>query len=226
VLAISLRTSKRIKAKLPLGSNPITLSSGRFPPGNLPFSLATTAELSDTDHGKMLTPDNFQYAMETTQVIHEPDRRIETFGVTRFEFEILSEPMDSVGKVCIRRGEVEAQKPKLIKPDGFNDIELDGFDPTVLRVIEHLKEQGLDLSFLQYGFHFKCSDVSTEVIHDQLEAVSDKALEAVRLSGNPSLAIIQSVDDAWEVGIMKFTLDMIMKSADINRFDFKRRGLL
>jgi hypothetical protein len=56
--------------------------------------------------------------------------------------------------------------------------------------------------------------------------VSEKALEAVRFSGNPSLAIIQSVDDAWEVGIMKFTLDMIMKSQDINRFDLKRRGLL
>ena len=39
----------------------------------------------------MLTPDDFQYAMETTRVIHEPDRRIETFGATRFEFEILSD---------------------------------------------------------------------------------------------------------------------------------------
>ena len=174
----------------------------------------------------MLTPDNFQYAMETTRVIHEPDRRIETFGATRFEFEILSEPMDTVGEVCIRRGEVEAQKPQLIKPDGFNEIELDGFDPKVLRVIEHFKEQGIDLSFLQYGFQFKRSDVSKEVVHERIETVTDNVLDAVRVSGNPSLAIIQSVDDAWEVGIMKFTLDMIMKSQDINRFDLKRRGLI
>ena len=174
----------------------------------------------------MVTQDDFQYAMETTRVIHEPDRRIETFGATRFEFEILSEPMDSVGKVCIRRGEVEAQKPQLIKPDGFSEIELEGFDPKVLRVIEHFKEQGVDLSFLQYGFQFKRSDISKGFVHDQLENVSDKALEAVRVSGNPSLAIIQSVDDAWEVGVMKFTLDMIMKSQDINRFDLKRRGLI
>lgn len=164
--------------------------------------------------------------METTRVIHEPDRRIETFGATRFEFEILSEPMDSVGKVCIRRGEVEAQKPQLIKPDGFSEIELEGFDPKVLRVIEHFKEQGIDLSFLQYGFQFKRSEISKEFVYDRLESVSDKALEAVRVSGNPSLAIIQSVDDAWEVGVMKFTLDMIMKSQDINRFDLKRRGLM
>lgn len=193
---------------------------------NLPFSLASCVKLRQTRLGKMLTPDNFQYAMETTKVLHEPDRRIETFGVTRFAFEILTEPMDSVGKVCIRRGEVEAQKPQLIKPDGFTEIELEGFDPKVLKVIDHFKEKGLDLSFLQYGFQFKRSDVSTETIHDNLESVCDKALKAVRYSGNPSLAIIQGVDDAWEVGIMKFTLDMIMKSTEINRFDFKRRGLL
>jgi hypothetical protein len=188
--------------------------------------LATITELRDSNSGKMLTPDNFQYAMETTTVLREPDRRIETFGATRFEFEILSEEMDRVGRVSVRRGEVEAQKPQLIKPDGFSDIELEGFDPKVLRVIEHLKEQGLDLSFLQYGFQFKRSDVSTEVVHDRIENVCDRAMEAVRISGNPSLAIIRGVDDAWEVGIMKFTLDMIMKSNDINRFDLKRRGLL
>jgi len=134
--------------------------------------------------------------------------------------------MDSIGTVCVRRGEVEAQKPQLIKPDGFSEIELEGFDPKVLKVIEHLREQGMDLNFLQYGFQFKRTDVSEELVHDGLESVSEKALAEVRRTGNPSLAIIQSVDDAWEVGIMKFTLDMIMKSSEINRFDFKRRGLL
>lgn len=174
----------------------------------------------------MLSPDHFQYAMETTKVLHEPDRRIDTFGATRFEFEILSENMDRVGQVCIRRGSVEAEKPQLIKPEGFNDIELDGFDPKVLRVIEHFKDKGMDLSFLQYGFNFKRSEVSSDIIHDRIENVCDRALESVRVSGNPSLAVILGVDDAWEVGVMKFTIEMIMKSREINQFDFKRRGLL
>lgn len=174
----------------------------------------------------MPNPEDFQYAMENTRVLREPDRRIDTFGSTRFEFEILSEPMDSVGTVRIRRGEVDAQKPQLIKPEGFTDIELDGFDPKVLRVIDHFKEQGLDLSFLQYGFQFKRTEVSEELVHDQFDSVKEKALEAVRKSGNPSLAIVETIDDAWEAAIMKFTLEMIMKSCGINQFDLKRRGLL
>ncbi|MGJ8694806.1 MAG: hypothetical protein ACSHYF_00680 [Verrucomicrobiaceae bacterium] len=174
----------------------------------------------------MPTPDDFQYAMETTRVLHEPDRRIDTFGTTKFEFEILSEQMDSVNVVKVRRGGVEAQKPQIVKPSMMSDIELEGFDPAVLRVIEHMKEQGVDLGFLQYGFQFKRSEIAEEVVHDHLEAVKERALAEVRRTGNPSLAIIESVDDAWEVGVMKFTLEMIMKSADINRFDFRRRGLM
>ena len=164
--------------------------------------------------------------MEASQVLHEPDRRIETFGVTRFEFEILSEPMDSTGTVRIRRGEVQAQKPQLIKPEGFADIELEGFDPKMLGVIEHFKESGMDMNFLQYGFQFKRSEIAEEIVHDNLEAVKEKALAEIRRTGNPSLAIIESIDDAWEVGVMKFTVEMIMKSSAINQFDFKRRGML
>lgn len=174
----------------------------------------------------MTNADDFQYAMETTRVLREPDRRIETFGSTRFEFEILTEAMDSIGTVKIRRGEVNAQKPQLIKPEGYSDIELEGFDPKVLKVIDHLKEEGRDLSFLQYGFQFRRSEVAEEIVHDHIDSVKAKALEAVRRSGNPSLAVVEGVDDAWEVGIMKFTLEMIMKSAKINQFDFQRRGLI
>ena len=174
----------------------------------------------------MPSPDDFQYAMEASKVLHEPARRIDTFGSTRFEFEVLSEPMDSVGSVRVRKGEVQAQKPQLIKPEGFSDIELEGFNPQMLEVIEHLKQNGVDLSFLRYGFQFKRSEVAEEIVHDHMESVKEKALENVRRTGNPSLAVIETIDDSWEVAVMKFTIDMIMKSSEINRFDFKRRGLL
>ena len=67
----------------------------------------------------MHSPDDMQYALETTRVLYEPDRRIDTFGSTRFEFELLSELMDWVGKVRIRTGEVEAHRPTLIRPSGY-----------------------------------------------------------------------------------------------------------
>lgn len=174
----------------------------------------------------MPSQDNIQYAMEATKVLREPDRRIDTFGSTSFKFEMVSEDMDQVGRIRIRSGEVEARKPVLIKPEGFREIELEGFDPKVLQLIDHMKERGEDFAFLQYGFKFKRGEVTEQTVHDSMANVRGRVLEEARQGNNPALAVIEGVDDAWEFSVMKFTLEMIMKSQEINRFDFKRKGLL
>jgi len=172
------------------------------------------------------SPDSIQYAMETARLLHEPDRRIDTFGSTRFKFTMLSEPMDSVGQVRVRQGEMEAQKPQIIRPEGMGEVELDGFHEKASEFLDWLREQNLEPVFFQYGFLFKRGTVSEELVHDSMEAVRDRVLEEVRQTGDPMLAVMEGVDDAWEVGLLKFAIDMIGKSSEINTFDFKRRGLL
>ncbi|MEI6605438.1 MAG: hypothetical protein WCP35_09020 [Verrucomicrobiota bacterium] len=178
----------------------------------------------------MHSPDDIQYALETTRVLREPDRRIETFGETRFEFQIISELMDRVGQVRIRTGEVEAMRPRILRPVPYREIELEGFDATARtrmdELIEKLRSEGKNLAFLQYGFQFKRGQVHEEIIHDSMDAVRERVLEDIRRTGNPTRAIIEGVDDAWEVSILKFSFDMIIRSHEINAFDFKRRGLL
>ena len=58
----------------------------------------------------MHSPDNIQYALETTRVLLEPDRRIDTFGDTRFEFLLLSELMFEAP---------ERRRKKFVVDDGF-----------------------------------------------------------------------------------------------------------
>ena len=67
---------------------------------------------------------------------------------------------------------------------------------------------------------------SEQLVHEPLEAVCGKLLDQVRQDGNPMRAIISSVDDVWQISVLKFAVDMIGKSKGINLFDFKRRGLL
>ena len=168
--------------------------------------------------------------METTRVLHEPDHRIQTFGETRFEFQLISEPMDQVGKVRIRTGEVEAMKPRILRPEPYRDVELEGFDDNARArfdaMVNKLKEQGRDLAFLQYGFRFKRGAVNEEIVTDSIEAVRQRVLQEIRRTGNPSRAIIEGVDDTWEISILKFSFEMILRSHEINAFDFKRKGLI
>ncbi len=178
----------------------------------------------------MPSQDNIQYALESTRVLHEPDRRIDTFGETRFEFQLLTEPMDQVGKVRLRTGSMEAMKPRILRPEPYREVELEGFDDSARArfeaLIEKMKAEGRDLAFLQYGFQFKRGNVAEELITDSIEDVRERLLEDIRRSGNPSLAIIEGVDDTWEVSLLKFSFEMIMHSHDINTFDLKRKGLI
>lgn len=169
---------------------------------------------------------DIQYALETTKVLYEPDRRIETFNQTRFEFLLITELMDSVGKVRIRTGELEAQKPQIIRPEGFGGLELEGFTEKAQELFNWLSEQGADLSFLQYGFQMRRTTVNEETLHEPIEQVRARLVDQAKQEGAPNKALIEGVDDAWEVSVMKFALEMMMKSAQINQFDFKRKGLL
>ena len=41
-------------------------------------------------------------------------------------------------------------------------------------------------------------------------------------SGNPARAIIEGVDDAWEVSLFKFSFEMILRSREINASETSR----
>ena len=169
---------------------------------------------------------DIQYALEHSRVVHEPDRRIDTFGSTQFEFQVVTELMDAVNACRVREGRIEAHKPVIVRPEGMGDFDFDGFSPEARAFGDWLKANIQDVALLKYGFTFRMAEVKESVVHEPLEAVTGKLLDQVRADGNPMRAIIQSVDDAWEISLLKFAVDMIGKSRGINLFDFKRRGLL
>lgn len=174
----------------------------------------------------MHSQDNIQYALETTRILHEPARRIDTFGTTKFQFSILTEPMDTVGVVRVREGTVESGKPSLITPDMMNEMSFEGFGENAEKFREWWKSQPRDFAFLKYGFVIRKFDLSEHIVHDSMENVSERVVKAVIDNGDGMSTVIEGVDDAWEVSLLRFSMDMIEKSHGINIFDFKRRGLL
>ena len=169
---------------------------------------------------------DIQYAMEHTRVLREPDHRIDTFGNSKFHFIILSEMMDEVGKVILRSGTVEAQKPRIIKPTLYSTVELEGFDDKAQGLLDWLKKNNIEPVYFQYGFNFKRTQVSTETITGSYDTVKAQLLDKVRAEDDPMMVVMESIEDTWEIGLLKFSIDMIQKSLEINHFDFKRKGLI
>ena len=174
----------------------------------------------------MYGEDDIHYALEMTEVIHEPDRRIDTFSSTRFEFLLLTELMDSVDRVRIREGRVEAEKPLILTAESMHGFNFEGFGEKAEDFGRWLGEHFPDVPFLKYGFNFRALDVTENVVHESMANVRDRVVSDTIARGNPLSAVIEGTDDAWEISVLKFTIEMIQKSHGINIFDFKRRGLL
>lgn len=165
--------------------------------------------------------------MRHTRVLYVPDRRIDSFGDTRFNFRLVTEPMDEVGVCRIRSGWVEANRPRIIRPADLRGIETEGFGTDAARFFEWMESQGARLRVLmEYGFRFGRSDVHEELVHESVREVEEKLVQDALSSGDSFRAVVAGVDDAWEVSLLSFMLEMIQQSHEINLFDFRRRGLI
>ena len=164
----------------------------------------------------MLNEDSFQYAIENTRVVRAPEQRIQTFGSTSFRFFLVSELMDSVNKVRVRDGRLHADRPMLITPDYLQQHALEGFGEKAEEFLGWLRENARDLAILKYGFQFKKTDISEELVHCSMDDVVGRLKDELGRRADPMSVLIQGVDEGWEVCLLKFTADLIQQSAPDN----------
>ncbi len=174
----------------------------------------------------MLKQDDFDYAIENTRVIVAPEQQIATFGSTSFEFYLISELMDQVNEVRVRRGNIHAERPEIVTPDHFCRLLLEGFGEKAEGYAERLRERMRDVAVLRYGFRFRKTDVTERTVRDSLAAVVEQTRRHVEGANEQRSAVIEGVDEGWEVCLLKFTIDLIEKSSRENLGEFRRRGLL
>ncbi|MEY2561814.1 MAG: hypothetical protein QOH88_7 [Verrucomicrobiota bacterium] len=171
-----------------------------------------------------MTEDDFQYAIENTRVILAPEGKIASFGHTSFRFYLISELMDQVNEIRVRDGRIHAERPQILTPEHYCRLLLEGFGEKAQKYVEQLRERTSNVAVLRYGFQFRKTEVTENTVRDTMEAVIARTKLKVEHSEEPLSAVIQGVDDAWEVCLLKFTIDLIERSSGGNIGDFRRRG--
>jgi hypothetical protein len=166
------------------------------------------------------------YAIENTRVILATEQHIATYVTTSLHFYLISELMDRVDQVRIRNGKIHAERPQILTPEHFSRLLLEGFGDKAQRYVDQLREYARSIAVLRYGFQFRKTNVAEETIRDSIDAVIARTKRRVETAEEPLSAIIRGVDDAWEVCLLKFTIDMIERSAGGNLGDFRKRGLI
>jgi len=173
-----------------------------------------------------MTKDDFDYAIENTHVIVTPERQIATFGTTSFDFYLISELMDRVDQVRVRNGKIHAERPQILTPEHYCRLLLEGFGEKAERYIERLREHARNIAVLRYGFQFRKTDLSEQTLRDSVDAVINRTKRNVERKDESLSAVIHGVDDAWEVCLLKFTIDLVERSSGGNLGDFRKRGLI
>lgn len=172
----------------------------------------------------MYSEDDVQYALDNTKVIVSPERRIETFGATSFHFYLVTELMDRANEVRIRDGKIQADRPQILTGENFAKLTLEGFGEKAQKFADLLQTRHAAL--LKYGFQIRKDDLAENLVHDSIEAVLNRVTNQIPEALRSNSAIIQGVDEGWEVCLLKFTVEMIQQSAGRNIQDFRRKGLL
>ena len=163
--------------------------------------------------------------MENTRVLVAPDQAIQTYGQTSFRFSLVTEPMDEIGRVRLRRGVIHAERPRILAPQYISRLLLEGFGEKA-RDFGEWMEQQKDFHVLRYGFSLKKTDLSEQVLGETKESLMERLSDELRRNDDPMAALIEGIDDAWEVCLMKFTMDLISRSAGENVAEWQRRGLI
>ena len=165
------------------------------------------------------------YAAKSAKFLIEPTHRLETFGNTLVNYHLISELDDHPGKIRVREGRLEAHQPLVITPN-LAPIEADGFGDEAKAYLEFLKETEKHLRILRYGYHLKSDNFSEQIVTDRLSVVTERVKGEVIESNDAFAAVVQCVDDPWDVALVELWLREVNRSARGNIDELQKNGKL
>jgi hypothetical protein len=168
---------------------------------------------------------DFWYAVSNTRVVVLPSRRLETFGTTILNYHMITELMDTVNKVRVREGQIQAYRPQIITPQSFETTLLEGFGKEAERYADWLKENAKDVRILQYGFAIRKQEISEHVVSDRLDTVVERVEKDVKDKDDPMSAVVVGVESPWEVCLLKMMVEVSGNSFPGNIRELERRRM-
>ena len=166
---------------------------------------------------------DFWYAVNNTEVISVPERRLETFGATMVNYHLVTEMMDSVDKVRVRVGKLKAFRPEIITPQSIDEMMLEGFGSEARDYADWLHKHAQEMQILKYGFKVQKQEINDYILTDALQVVVDRVKGEVAGRADPLGAVLVGVDRPWEVCLLKLMVELVQNSVAGNIQDIRQQ---
>jgi len=166
-------------------------------------------------------------AVSRTQVVKAPHQYLHTFGVTRLQYFIVTEPVykevaPGPSEAVIRQGVVTAERPQVVTPaymaqlDGFGDDAKAYFNSLALR-------HGANAPGLLY--HYKNEPGEMEIVEGAAVEVAQRVSSRLKDESNNLSVVMLGVDELWDVSLLKFIYEYTAASVAGNVEELQSRRL-
>lgn len=171
-----------------------------------------------------------QEVLEKTEILMEPDELISTEHATTLHYFVLSEPYyleefpEEGPETKVREGRITWEKPKLLTPDYM--INMTGFSGEAKKAMEMIANDNPDLAALLYKMNYKKRSISSFTVAKEIKAAENEIRKDIE-DENDLTVIIKGVDELWDVSLMKFIQNLMLKSAYKSQLpDYEEKGFL
>lgn len=174
----------------------------------------------------MASREEFEYAVELTETVLEPRQTLETFGATMINYHVVSELLDEVGKVRIRKGKVNVERPQVITPRFYANELVDNFGEEAKEYAEQFAKSSEGTRIIRYGLKFRKQEHDQSVVPGNISEVANQMADDLKRRGEDFAGVVIGVDDLWEISLLRFIIEVVGSSAPRNVKELSDRGLL
>jgi len=172
---------------------------------------------------------DWRNAIEQTYVVKFPQQHLATFGITRVEYFIVTEPLylefDSNKKIesVVRTGLVKSAQPVIITPTyAMNNL---GFSESAH---EYMKDVSTKYGPNSPGIVYEYTNEhkNLEIIGGHPSDIANNIRKDLDNKKNNLSVVIVGIDEFWDVALLKFIYEYTAASLAFNSNEMKNAGLM
>ena len=165
----------------------------------------------------MENQEKMEKILEETEILKFPDELISTSKTTTLHYYVLAEPYylkvfeDEGPETKVREGEITWSKPKLLTPNYI--LKMEGFSEKSKQVLEMLASKNPDMAGLLYKLKYEKEFEETTTVSKSIDKTVNSIKHQLKENDDNLSVIIKGVDEYWDVSLMKFIQELMLKSA-------------
>jgi hypothetical protein len=156
----------------------------------------------------------FLNVMNKTQILRPPRHTLATYGTTTLHYVFLSEIPNAENQCRLREGRVTAQRPQIITPDIWRK-RFDGFGEDA-EMYRGMMDELFGDAFRGLEYTFKNDLDRTSIESSSLKEMAQRTQDVMDKENAPRTALFQGPDATWGLSMMKFIVEMSLRSFPAN----------